>query len=68
METRKRTVVKAFLWNGIGLLVMGLVGLVMTGSALVGGTMALINTGIGLTTYVIYERVWARITWGRSHG
>jgi len=40
----------------------------MTGSALVGGTMALINTGIGLTTYVIYERVWARITWGRSHG
>lgn len=68
METRRRTLVKAVLWNLIGLSVMGVVGLVMTGSALVGGTMALINTAIGLTTYVVYERVWARIGWGRSHG
>ena len=68
METRRRTLVKAVLWNLIGLSVMGVVGLVMTGSALVGGTMALVNTAIGLTTYVVYERIWARIGWGRLHG
>ena len=68
METRRRTLVKAVLWNMIGLAVMAAVGMVLTGSALVGGTMALINTAIGLIAYVIYERIWAQITWGRAHG
>lgn len=67
METRARTLVKAFLWNAIGLAVMSLVGLAMTGSAAVGGAMAVINTAIGLTCYVVYERVWANIRWGRAH-
>ncbi len=66
METRRRSVVKAVLWNAMGLVVMTLVGLVATGSAAVGGTLAIVNTAIGLTLYVIYERVWAGITWGRN--
>ena len=68
METPRRTLVKAVLWNVMGLTVMSLVGLVMTGSAAVGGTMAVINTVIGLTMYVLYERLWARINWGRVYG
>ncbi len=66
METRRRSVVKAVLWNAMGLIVMTLVGLVATGSAAIGGTLAVVNTAIGLTLYVIYERVWAGITWGRN--
>ncbi|MCA0927260.1 DUF2061 domain-containing protein [Ruegeria profundi] len=66
METRRRSVVKAVLWNAMGLVVMTLVGLVATGSAAVGGTLAIVNTAIGLTLYVLYERVWAGITWGRN--
>ncbi len=50
----------------MGLVVMTLVGLVATGSAAVGGTLAIVNTAIGLTLYVLYERVWAGITWGRN--
>ncbi len=68
METRRRTLVKAIVWNVIGLSVMCLVGLVMTGSMKVGGTIALVNTIIGLSTYILYERVWSRIAWGRLHG
>ena len=68
METRTRTLVKAVLWNAIGLGVMALVGLIMTGSIAVGGTIAAINTGLGLSMYFIYERVWSRVTWGRLHG
>jgi len=68
METRRRTLVKAIVWNVIGLSVMSLVGLVMTGSVKVGGTIALVNTIIGLSTYILYERVWSRIAWGRLHG
>ncbi len=68
METRARTWVKAIVWNAIGLAVMSLVGFVMTGSAAVGGTMAAINTCVGLACYVIYERFWSRVQWGRSYG
>ena len=51
----------------MGLAVMTLVGLIATGSAAVGGALAVVNTAIGLTLYVIYERIWAGISWGR-HG
>ena len=68
METRQRTLVKAIVWNLIGLMMMGLVGLVLTGSVMIGGTMAVINTAIGLGCYVAYERFWDRIRWGRFHG
>jgi len=68
METRRRTLVKAVLWNVIGLTVMSLVGLAMTGSAAVGGAMAVVNTVLGLIMYVFYERLWARINWGRLYG
>ena len=65
METKRRTLVKAILWNVIGFTVMSLVGLLATGSAAVGGAMALANTVIGFLSYLVYERVWTRIDWGR---
>ncbi|WP_294610816.1 DUF2061 domain-containing protein [uncultured Roseovarius sp.] len=68
METRMRTIVKAVIWNLIGLAVMALVGAFITGSGMAGGAMALINTAIGLSTYVLYERIWTRVQWGRCLG
>lgn len=66
METRKRTLTKAILWQVLGLVVMGLIGWALTGSAALGGGLALANTFIGFITYVLYERLWAHIGWGRS--
>jgi len=68
MDTKHRTLVKAVIWNALGLSVMCLVGLIMTGSIAVGGTIAVINTIVGLTMYIVYERVWSRISWGRLNG
>jgi len=65
METRTRSLVKAVIWSALGFLVMALVGLAFTGSLAVGGVMAVLNTVIGLITYVLYERLWARFSWGR---
>ena len=65
MDSPRRSLVKALIWNVMGLVVMAGVGLAMTGSLAVGGAMAAINTCVGLTMYVIYERVWDRIRWGR---
>lgn len=66
METRRRTVLKAVVWNLIGLISMSLVGLLATGSAALGGTMAVLNTAVGFSLYLVYERVWARVRWGRQ--
>lgn len=68
METRARSLVKAVLWQVIGLVTMTLVGLALTGSAVVGGVIALVNCAIGFLAYVIYERLWVHIRWGRLHG
>ncbi|WIY25596.1 DUF2061 domain-containing protein [Parasedimentitalea psychrophila] len=67
METRVRSLVKALIWNIIGLGSMALVGFLATGSIAVGGVIALINTAIGFTLYLLYERIWSRIGWGRDH-
>lgn len=65
METRRRSVLKAVIWNAIGFGMMSLVGFIATGSVAVGGTMAAVNAFLGLTMYIVYERVWAAIGWGR---
>lgn len=65
METRQRTLVKGVIWIFLGLVTMSLVGLLFTGSVAVGGTMALVNSAIGFVSYVLYERVWSGVRWGR---
>ncbi|WP_438616676.1 DUF2061 domain-containing protein [Parasedimentitalea maritima] len=46
---------------------MALVGFLATGSAAIGGVIALTNTVIGFSCYLLYERIWSRIRWGRHH-
>ncbi len=66
MDSTRRSWTKALLWNLIGFVSMSVVGLVMTGSLTTGGAMAMINTGLGLSLYFLYERLWARVRWGRA--
>ncbi|MBV7395796.1 DUF2061 domain-containing protein [Mameliella sediminis] len=65
METRARTLVKSVVWTLMGVVVMAAVGFAFTGSLIAGGGMAVINAVIGFLTYLVYERVWAGIRWGR---
>ncbi|UWQ92530.1 DUF2061 domain-containing protein [Aliisedimentitalea scapharcae] len=67
MESGLRSMVKAVIWNVMGLLTMTIVGFLATGSVAAGGVMAVVNTAIGFGMYLFYERVWARIGWGRRH-
>ena len=66
METRGRSIVKAVIWNLIGLFSVSVVGFLATGSLGTGGAMALINAAMGLTLYFVYERIWSGIQWGRA--
>ncbi len=65
METRQRSIVKALIWQGLGLGVMTFVGWIATGSYAVGGALAVVNCVVGLVMYIFYERIWAGIRWGR---
>jgi uncharacterized membrane protein len=65
MESGKRTIIKAILWNILGLLMMLLVGYLASGSWQLGGTIAFANTAVGVVCYIIYERIWAQVGWGR---
>ncbi|RLJ60521.1 putative membrane protein [Litoreibacter meonggei] len=64
MESKTRSLVKAVLWTLMGFLMMIVVGYVSTGSMALGSGMALANSILGLVNYMIYERVWARVSWG----
>ncbi len=66
MDSAKRTVLKAIIWQITGIFTMGLVGFFMTGSVAQGLGLALANTAVGTVTYILYERFWARIRWGRG--
>ena len=66
MDSFARTWVKAVLWAAIGLVSMSVIGRFFIGSLFVCGMMVVSNTLIGLASYVIYERVWSRISWGRQ--
>ena len=65
METGKRTLVKTIIWQFVGIITMSLVGFAITGSLVSGGALALANTGVGIITYITYERIWSKINWGR---
>lgn len=65
METNTRVVTKAVCWQASGLLVMSLLGYAFTGSLGQGGALALASTLIGFVFYVLHEKLWARVQWGR---
>ena len=66
METTTRTVAKAVSWQAFGLIVMTAVAYAITGSVTEGGLVAVAGAVIGMATYIVHERLWARVSWGRS--
>ncbi len=65
MDQKKRTLTKALTWQGVGLIAMTLIGYVTTGSLTAAGSMAATASVVGLITYVLHERIWDKINWGR---
>lgn len=66
MDTPTRTVVKAVTWQVIGLVSMTGVGFAFTGSVAQGGGIALFSAGISVLFYILHERAWSRVVWGRA--
>jgi uncharacterized membrane protein len=68
MEAKKRTLTKALTWQAIGLLMMTTVNYLYLGNLNQGIGLSLLLTALGLLTYVVHERLWARVRWGTGAG
>lgn len=66
MDTRVRSIVKAVSWQALGLLVTTLIGYAFTGELAQAGAFAAVLTLVSLVTYVLHERIWNAVRWGRS--
>jgi uncharacterized membrane protein len=64
MENNKRTWAKALTWQTSGLIIMTGVNYLFLGSLQQSLGLSALLTGMGLITYVIHERLWARVRWG----
>ncbi len=64
METQTRTLAKSITWQISGLIVMMIVTWIITGSLADGGAVAVSGALIGFFSYMIHERLWARVSWG----
>jgi uncharacterized membrane protein len=65
MDTNRRTLAKALSWQLMGLVTMTTLGTIVTGSAGIGGALALTSAVLGTICYVVHEKLWARVPWGR---
>lgn len=65
LDTKRRTLVKAAVWQLLGFATMTLTGWIFTGSATQGGAIAVTGAFCGFVVYFIYERVWSRVRWGQ---
>lgn len=66
METRLRTLLKACSWQLLGLLTTGLLAYALTGSFAEAGGFAMVTAGTGLLCYILHERLWLAVRWGRQ--
>lgn len=66
MEQNKRTWAKAFTWQASGLVIMTAVNYLYLGSLQQSLGLSALLTAMGLLTYVVHERAWARVRWGRT--
>lgn len=66
MESPKRTLTKAITWQALGFVMMVVVNYFYIGSLSQGLGLSAVLTMIGLVSYVLHERLWAKVGWGLS--
>jgi uncharacterized membrane protein len=65
MEQKKRTKIKAQTWQSMGFIVKTLLGYLNTGYLRSAGGLAVATFVTGTIMFIIHERVWEKINWGR---
>ena len=65
MDTNLRSLIKSISWRITGSIDTFIVSYIITGKAVVAGSIASIEVLTKLGLYWAHERVWIRIQWGK---
>ena len=58
MDSRSKSLAKAFSWRIIATVTTGLIGLLLTGSVKIAGAIMSIDFVLKLILYYLHERIW----------
>lgn len=65
-DTTRRSLVKTVSWRITGSTATFAISYAVLGDFAMSGTIALIQLSFNTLLYFVHERVWNRISWGRS--
>lgn len=65
METRLRSIAKTVTWQLSGLVSTSAIAFLFTGSLGEAGAVALASMAVATVCYVLHERAWNLVRWGR---
>jgi len=65
MDTRARSWVKSVVWRVVGIVILGAISYLITGSWKQMTLITVLFHSIRVVLYYFHERVWERITWGK---
>jgi adenylylsulfate kinase len=68
IDSFKRTLIKSISWKLSGFVILLVLTFIVTGSIKKTSLVALIYHGIMLVLYVIHEKMWNKILWGKTTG
>lgn len=69
MDSAGRSIAKAVSWQALGLISSTLIAYGFTGSLAESGALAFTSMGVASVVYVLHERIWNAVGWGRNgHG
>jgi len=68
METTSRTWAKALSWQLTGIVATSIIGYCFTGSLTAAVSLAGVSSLSGLLMFVVHEKLWQRVRWGRVYG
>lgn len=65
METKWRSIAKAFSWRFLATIITSVIVYILTGKADFAAKVGLLDTFVKIFVYFVHERLWLRIPFGR---
>ena len=65
MDQRKRSWAKAITWRITGIILLGAIAYLFTGSLIESLEVTAVFTVVRLILYYVHERIWERVRWGK---
>ena len=65
MESTARSIAKAISWRIAGTASTFIVTYLVLGDITISGTIAFVQLVLNTLLYIVHERIWNRVTWGR---